>query len=69
LNLSQAEPNDRIVLDFSCVEMISSSFADELIAKLAEELGKRAFFQRYELRAMNPTVDAIVQTTLWDRLK
>jgi hypothetical protein len=69
LNLAQAEPNDRIVLDFSAVHMLSSSFADELIAKMANELGKETFFRRFELRGLNQSVDSIVQATLWDRLK
>jgi hypothetical protein len=69
LNLAQAEPDDRIVLDFSSVHMLSSSFADELIAKMANELGKETFFRQFELRGLNQSVDAIVYTTLWDRLK
>lgn len=68
LNLSQTEDQERIVLDFGGVEMLSSSFADEFVAKLAHEVGKTSFFRRFELRHMNSSVDTIVQITLWDRL-
>lgn len=68
LNLAQGDDEGRIALDFGRVSMLSSSFADELVARLAEELGKRDFFQRYELRGMNQAVKTIVDTVLWARL-
>jgi hypothetical protein len=69
LNLAQAEPDERIILDFSGVPMLSSSFADELIAKLAVEVGKVDFTRRFKLEGMTPSVKTIVEATLWDRLK
>lgn len=68
LNLGQGDPEARIVLDFAGVGMLSSSFADELVARLAADLGKRDFFRGYELRNMNASVETIVYTVLWDRL-
>ena len=49
--------------------MISSSFADEFVAKLAAELGRDTFYSRYVLRGMNSSVKAIVLPTLWLRLE
>lgn len=69
LNLVQAGDSDRLVLELSAVSMLSSSFADEAIAKLAATVGKDRFFQKFELRGMNESVDAIVQTALWGRLR
>lgn len=69
LNLGQGDEDGRIVLDFGGVHMLSSSFADELVARIAGDLGKRDFFRRYELREMNPAVKTIVHTVLWGRLK
>ena len=69
LNLGQGDQEGRIILDFGGVHMLSSSFADELVARIAGELGKRHFFSRYELRGMNPAVQTIVHTVLWGRLK
>lgn len=68
LNLSQAEPDDRILLDFAGVAMLSSSFADECVAKLALDVGKEQFFRRFGLVNVNPSVEAILQTTMWGRL-
>jgi hypothetical protein len=69
LNSTQSEVDERIVLDFGGVEMLSSSFADEFVAKLGGSLGKRVFFERFELRRMNPSVKTIVHSALWERLK
>jgi STAS-like domain of unknown function (DUF4325) len=60
LNLVQAEPDERLVLDFSAVSMLSSSFADECVAKLAYEVGRSEFLRRCELRGMTETVSGVV---------
>jgi hypothetical protein len=69
LNLRQGDGDARVVLDFSGIGMLSSSFADELVARLAEELGVDEFFKKFELRGMGEAVETIIQTTLWSRLK
>jgi hypothetical protein len=68
-NLRQSQSDGRIVLDFSGLPMLSSSFADELVARLAEEIGTDQFFKHFELRGMSEPVETIVQTTLWSRLR
>lgn len=67
-NLVHPDDIDRLVLDFTEVGMLSSSFADEAVGKLAFEVGRDLFFRSFELRGMNESVDAIVQTALWGRL-
>jgi hypothetical protein len=67
-NLSRARETARIVLDFAGIDMVSSSFADEFVAKLARQLGRGAWSTRFELRNMNPSVGTIVQIALWHRL-
>jgi anti-anti-sigma regulatory factor len=57
-----------VLLDFDGVSVISSSFADELIGKLLITLGFVAFNQTIHLRNMNPTVQAIVQRSVNQRI-
>jgi STAS-like domain of unknown function (DUF4325) len=57
-----------IALDFSNVSVVSSSFADELVGKLVSEFGFVAFMQRFRLVAMNETVQAITNRSVFQRL-
>ena len=57
-----------VVLDFSGVSIISSSFADEFIGKLAVEFGFIGFTQRFRLVGMNATVQAIANRSVAQRL-
>jgi anti-sigma regulatory factor (Ser/Thr protein kinase) len=69
LNLVGEGPGDHVVLDFSSVPMLSSSFADEFVAKLTKHLGRDVFNERFELRGLNPSVNTVVQIALYERLK
>jgi len=57
-----------IVLDFNGVSVVSSTFADEFIGKLAARCGFIAFDQRYRLVGMNETVQAIADRLVMQRL-
>ena len=57
-----------VVLDFGGVSVISSSFADEFIGKLAVEFGFIGFTQRFRLVGMNATVQAITNRSVSQRL-
>jgi len=57
-----------ILLDFSGVSVISSSFADEFIGKLAVDFGFIGFTQRFRLVGMNPTVQTIANRSVAQRL-
>lgn len=67
INLSM-QTESVIVLDFSGISVISSSFADEFIGKLALECGFIAFTQRFRLVGMNQTVQAIANRSVAQRL-
>ena len=55
-------------LDFSGVSVVSSSFGDELIGKLAVKLGFIIFNQRIRLIGMNETVQSLVNHSVSMRL-
>lgn len=55
-------------LDFTGVTVVSSSFADEVLGKLALRMGLIQFMRRFELDGMTPTVDAIVERAIQQRL-
>lgn len=57
-----------VLLDFSGVSVISSSFADEFVGKLAVEFGFIGFTQCFRLVGMNATVQAITNRSVSQRL-
>lgn len=66
MNILNEEPKN-IVLDFSDIGVISSSYADELIAKLLLELGLFQFNQLIRLRHLNETQQTILQRSVIQR--
>ena len=61
------ETVDPVVLDFSDVGIISSSFADEFIAKLFTSQNENQFTGRLRLHGMNSTVALIVRNAIAQR--
>lgn len=57
-----------VILDFQGVGIIASSFADELIGKLVQDLGLFQFQAAFPMKNMNPTIQSIVQRSLSQRL-
>jgi hypothetical protein len=57
-----------VVIDFSDVGIVSSSFADEYIAKLYKQLGPEVFNQRIRLHGMNETNNVIIRSALAQRI-
>lgn len=57
-----------IIVDFSGIGIIASSFADELIGKLVADLGFYQFQAIFQLKNMNQTIQSIVQRSLSQRL-
>lgn len=57
-----------LILDFNGVTMVSSSFADETIGKLAGELGAITFAERFRLINMTSTVKALLDRAIAIRL-
>ena len=62
------ENNESILLDFESVESVSSSFADEFIAKLFVKIGSEKFLEHIKLKNVNDFIKVIINTTLKDRL-
>jgi anti-anti-sigma regulatory factor len=62
------QSNSIVVLSFEGVSVVSSSFADELVGKLAAECGLITFMQRFRLVGMNETVQAIMNRSVTQRI-
>lgn len=63
--LTQADAS--LVLDFDGVGIVSSSFADELVAKLRSQLGNEVFDKRIRFHGLNETNSVIVRSVLAER--
>jgi len=62
------QSNKTITLDFANINIISSSFADELIGKLVTEFGFYGFNNIFKLKNMNTNVQSIVQRSVAQRM-
>ena len=58
----------RFVIDFANINVISSSFADELLGKLVVELGFFGFNNLVKLRNMNELIQQLVQRSVTQRM-
>lgn len=67
INIS-TETNKVIVIDFEGVSVISSSFADELFGKLVAKYGFFGFNQKFRLKNMNETVQAVLNRSVSQRM-
>lgn len=67
LNILQDKPK-KVVLDFSGVAVISSSFADELIAKLLTQLGLYQFNQIIRLIGLDFSQQNILHRSVVQRM-
>ena len=61
------EANDCVVLDFTGVNVVSNSFADECIAKLLLSMPLQELKQRTTFRGLNPIAKDSVLTALQRR--
>jgi hypothetical protein len=68
-NLLNLYPEMRVVVDFNAVNLLSASFADEFIARLAKEVGVASFFQRVVLSNMNDLVRRTMDAVLEQRMQ
>lgn len=66
-NLLRADPAKRLVLDWSGVPLISSSFADELLGRLFVDLGPMTFMARVQNVNMEPLVRSLVDRAIIQR--
>lgn len=61
--------NEQILLDFDSVSSVSSSFADELIAKLFVSIGSEEFAKNVKLKNANEFVKTVINMSIKDRLQ
>lgn len=58
-----------VVLDFSGISVISSSFADEVLGRLFVQMGPRAFMSRIQIRNANPTIEGLIDRAILQRTR
>ena len=61
------EGNERVVLDFTGVDVVSNSFADECIAKLLLSMSLADLKEHTTFRGLNPVASESVLTALQRR--
>ena len=61
--------NEPVLLDFEEVESVSSSFADELLAKIYVELGKDKFMNFIKVKNANDFIKSMINSSISGRLK
>ena len=66
-NLLRNQPY--IVIDFSDVSVISSSFADEVFGRLFVNMGPRAFMTKIRMHNVDPTVEGLIDRAILQRTK
>jgi anti-sigma regulatory factor (Ser/Thr protein kinase)/anti-anti-sigma regulatory factor len=67
-NLLNAEPMKRLVIDWSGVPLVSSSFADEAVGKLFVELGPTLFSARVGHVGAEPLVRSLLDRAVMQRV-
>lgn len=67
-NLISQFPDQKVSIDFTGVNIVSASFADEFVARLAKSIGVMTFFSRVNVNGMNDfvrrTMDAVMEQRL-----
>jgi STAS-like domain of unknown function (DUF4325) len=63
-----ADPGMPLVLDWSAIPLVSSSFADEAIGKLYAELGPLTFGSRVQNINMERLVRSLVEQAIMQRM-
>lgn len=68
-NLIQMTGEQRIIIDFAEIALVSSSFADEVFGKLFLEYGAIRFSQKFELINVMDTVQLLINKAISQRLQ
>ncbi|HZT94211.1 MAG TPA: DUF4325 domain-containing protein [Gaiellaceae bacterium] len=68
LNLLNAAPERRLVMDWTDVKLVTSSFADEAVGKLVAELGPTVFASRITHAGTEAAVRALLDRAVIQRL-
>lgn len=62
------EENKKVILDFEGINVVSSSFADELIGKIVAEKGFTYFVHHFEIRNLSPFNAGVVNRSVEQRM-
>lgn len=65
---SLKEDNKKVILDFEGVNVVSSSFADELIGKIVAERGFLYFMHYFELKNVSPFNMSVINRSVEQRM-
>lgn len=68
-NLIESCPGQPLLVDFENITVVSSSFADEVFGKLFVELGPMRFMQSVRLINVSPTVQALIDRAIKQRMQ
>jgi hypothetical protein len=68
-NLVSNCPGQQLFVDFDTITVVSSSFADEVFGKLFVELGPMKFMQAIRLVNVSPTVQALIDRAIKQRMQ
>lgn len=69
VNLANMTTNNKIYIDFSDVTLVSSSFADEVVAKLFVHYGAVEFMSRFQIVNADRTVSDLIDKSIHQRTK
>lgn len=67
-NLVSFLEGNKVVVDFSDIHLVSSSFADEVFGKLFVDLGPLDFSNKLELKNVDSTVKMLVEKAIMQRM-
>ena len=69
-NLESAlNDNQAVIIDFDDVDSISSSFADEFIAKTYINVGREKFLENVRIKNANEFIKVIINSSLSERIR
>jgi hypothetical protein len=68
MNLYQMSGKRKVVVDFTGIPLISSSFADEVFGKLFVEIGPMAFMSKFEIRNAMETINQLIDRAIAQRM-
>lgn len=61
--------NEKIIFDFSNVNLVTNSFADEVFGKKIAEVGFEKFKEKTTFRNLNPFLEMCIKKAIANRLK
>ncbi len=68
-NIMNENPAESVIVDFAGIEVMSASFLDEFIAKLANRVGIATFFSKVQLINKSPLVERTLNEVLTQRVR